>query len=141
MQDKYVLMSLAILCIISIWHAAITILPMAAMPAMPGNASSLVNGTTGNGNSTAGNAQTSVNSSSPDLLRQSLQRASSPNAAFFFPPSSTSVPNRQSRGKRKWTPFGYDNGRSSFPGRSTFNIYCKARWPRGYKGTLSPVRE
>lgn len=63
LQDKYVLMSLAILCIISVWHAVITILPIHVIRAS--NATSALATISLDSVSAAGYSASSSSSSSP----------------------------------------------------------------------------
>ncbi|CDS42224.1 gamma aminobutyric acid receptor subunit [Echinococcus multilocularis] len=95
-MDKYVLMSLAILCVISIWHAVIAILPVNAMSSVDDIAFL---------NSSA--AAINVSSTNPDLLHQALAEAYPPTPSesrkSTFQSGPPSVPKTQ-RQRRAWTP-------------------------------------
>ncbi|VDD76826.1 unnamed protein product [Mesocestoides corti] len=108
-MDKYVLMSLAILCIISIWHAVITIIPISTIQNASDNSTLMELQKFSNASPASAFRVTSGN---PDLLRQSLNRAS----------TSTSTPQMRDRSKnrrrRTWPSSGYHGNSGPDPSLS-----------------------
>ncbi|KAL5110739.1 Gamma-aminobutyric acid receptor subunit gamma-3 [Taenia crassiceps] len=95
-MDKYVLMSLAILCVISIWHAVIAILPINVMS--PFDDIALLNSSA---------ATINVSSTNPNLLHKTLTEAYSSTFSESGKAGPQSIPlsvPKTQRQRRSWPP-------------------------------------